>query len=486
MKKSLILAVALLFASQAHASLQELIQGVKDNNQEKVLQLLNNGENVNAVNELGNSALHYAVALNNAEMTKILLQHGADMNISNAKGWSPLKIVEKKKVEDVAAVMLAAKNAAEAKAVAPEQVEAAVAAAAAEKVIEPIKETVAEANETATETAKAATAIVEEKAAVAVEAVKPTVEQVKSVAATVAAEKVVEPAKAAAEEINEAKVEPAKEVAVAVAEEKVIEPAKEAAAVVEEVKPAAVEEVAAEPVREVVTIIKETVSEPSAQADKNSNLTVEDAEKLFLLIDQAKLALLEAKKAQEKAVEQNSELQTQLKQLQAQNEDLTKRVAKYESAEKVAEAAKQEAEKAAKEKAVKAAQEAAAKKALLEKNAPKPVAKKPVYKPRVSDIDRNLFAGDEEIVYCLSYLGNGENSGMRRAAAHFAATAGIAEARYNQIAQMADAYFQSADTIMLQSRSNQCAGVITPSDTAKQNQIIRSLNTSIGDIVIIK
>ena len=396
MKKSLLFAFVMLFSAQANASLPELIDGVKNNNKEAVLQLLNAGENVNAVNEQGNSALHYAVALNNAEMAEILLRYGADMNISNAQGWTPLKIVEKKKVEDVAAVLhnALAKTAAP---VAPAPTPVSVPA--------PVAPTVAPA---------------------------PT------------------PAPAPA------------------------------------------------PVAPTVA--------PAPTADKN----ISDAEtaRLYAIMEKARAAVIDAKQQQQELAQQNTKLLETAKVLQIQNEILTKRLLKYEAeeraakeaelkaqkeaeeaaakakkaAEEAAEKAKKAAEEAA-EKAKKAAEEAkaklAARKAELEKNAPKPVAKKPVFKPRKSEINNNIYAGDEEIIYCLTYLGNGENTGMRRAAGFFAASAGINEARYNQIAQMSDTFFSQSAPEVLEKRSDECAKIITPTDIAKQNQIIRSINSSL-------
>ena len=394
MRKSLLFAFVMLFSAQAYASLPELIDGVKNNNKEAVLQLLKAGENVNAVNEQGNSALHYAVALNNAEMADILLRYGADMNISNAQGWTPLKIVEKKKVEDVAAVLH--------NALAKNYVPAPAPKAA------------------------------------------PTPAPAPEAAPTSAS---------------------------------VVAPAPEAAP----------------------TSAPETASTPApvvAPAEVNGISDAETA-RLYALVERAKAAVVDAKKQQEELAQQNIKLQETAKLLQIQNQVLTNRLLQYEAdereaektelkakkeAEEAAAKAKKEAEEAA-EKAKKAAEEAkakaAARKAELEKNAPKPVTKKPAFKPRKSDIDGNIYAGDEEIIYCLSYLGNGENTGMRRAAGFFAASAGVNEARYNQIVQMSDYFFSQSEPEILEKRSDECAKVITPVDVAKQNQIIRSLNSSL-------
>ena len=408
MRKSLLFAFVMLFSAQANASLPELIDGVKNNNKEAVLQLLKAGENVNAVNEQGNSALHYAVALNNAEMADILLRYGADMNISNAQGWTPLKIVEKKKVEDVAAVLHNALAKNYVPAPAPKAAPTPAPAPEAAQIPAPV----------------------------------------------------VAPApKAAPTPAPEAAPTPAP----------VVAPAPKAAP---------------------------TPAPVVAPAEVNGISDAETA-RLYALVERAKAAVVDAKKQQEELAQQNIKLQETAKLLQIQNQVLTNRLLQYEADEREAEKtelkAKKEAEEAAAkakkaaeeaaEKAKKAAEEAkakaAARKAELEKNAPKPVIKKPAFKPRKSDINGNIYAGDEEIIYCLSYLGNGENTGMRRAAGFFAASAGVNEARYNQIVQMSDSFFSQSEPEILEKRSDECAKVITPVDVAKQNQIIRSLNSSL-------
>lgn len=108
MKKSLLFALTCFCAMPAQASVQDLIDGIKKQDLGTVEKLLQNGEDVNAQNEQGNTPLHYAVALNNADIAELLLGYGADMNIENAKGWSPLKIAQKKDVQQVTDVLIAA------------------------------------------------------------------------------------------------------------------------------------------------------------------------------------------------------------------------------------------------------------------------------------------------------------------------------------------------------------------------------------------
>ena len=115
MKKSLSGALAILLASTvcAKASVQDLIDGVKSKNLDAVAQLLQAGEDVNAQNAQGNSALHYAVATDNADMVRLLLNNGANLYLENEKGWTPLKIAEKKDVKNVSAVLAEMKEAGE-------------------------------------------------------------------------------------------------------------------------------------------------------------------------------------------------------------------------------------------------------------------------------------------------------------------------------------------------------------------------------------
>ena len=103
----MLFALTCFCAIPAQASVQDLIDGIKKQDLEPVEKLLQNGENVNAQNEQGNTPLHYAVALNNADIAELLLSYGADMNIENAKGWSPLKIAQKKDVQQVTDVLIA-------------------------------------------------------------------------------------------------------------------------------------------------------------------------------------------------------------------------------------------------------------------------------------------------------------------------------------------------------------------------------------------
>ena len=123
MKKYWLLSCALLMSVPAYATTDELINGVKNKNLPAVEALLNKGENVNGANAQGNTALHYAVATNNADMVKLLLKHNADMNAKNNKGWSPLSIAEKKNVGEIYDIFEAEISAKEAAAKAKQEAE---------------------------------------------------------------------------------------------------------------------------------------------------------------------------------------------------------------------------------------------------------------------------------------------------------------------------------------------------------------------------
>ena len=177
MNRYLLLTCAMLLAIPAYASTDKLIENVKNKNLKAVEALLNSGEDVNGTNAQGNTALHYAVATNNADMVKLLLQHNADMNAQNTKGWSPLSIAEKKNVGNIYDILEAkqAKNKAEVKAAeekaAKEKAEAeakakAAAAAAKEKALKLQK---------AQASAAAAKQLTEPKAKVKKNVVKPAV-----------------------------------------------------------------------------------------------------------------------------------------------------------------------------------------------------------------------------------------------------------------------------------------------------------------------
>lgn len=64
--------------------------------------LLKNEEFLNTTNAVGNTALHFASMLNNYELSKYILELGANPNIKNAKDWRPIDIALKNENVDMA------------------------------------------------------------------------------------------------------------------------------------------------------------------------------------------------------------------------------------------------------------------------------------------------------------------------------------------------------------------------------------------------
>jgi ankyrin repeat protein len=77
----------------------ELIKAVVDNNIDKVKKLLEPeiGSSSSVIdvnfqeNKFGNTALHYAMHLNNMVLAETLLDHGANLRIKNFKGEDPME-----------------------------------------------------------------------------------------------------------------------------------------------------------------------------------------------------------------------------------------------------------------------------------------------------------------------------------------------------------------------------------------------------------
>lgn len=310
MNKYLLMTCAMLMALPAYATTDELIENVKNKNLTAVETLLAGGENVNAANAQGNTALHYAVATGNSEMVKLLLAHNADMNAANSKGWTPLKIAEKKNVGEVYNVL-------------------------------------------------------EEK---------------------IAADK------AAAQ----AKAEKLKAEAEAKAKKK---------------------------------------AEEKAQKIKEAQARIE-AEKAALT---------------QKAEKKKTEVKSTVKNKTAKAQIPLKKI------ETKAKPSKAPAKKVAK---------ASAKKQLPQKK---------------SSLSSKIYQGDEEVVYCLQYLGlQGEQKNMTVAAGFYAVDAGVNKTRHDVAVEEAKHYYENASAADIKNRADECGKYITPKQTAKQNQIIRSINKSIG------
>ena len=328
MNKYLLMTCAMLMALPAYATTDELIENVKNKNLTAVETLLAGGENVNAANAQGNTALHYAVATGNSEMVKLLLAHNADMNAANSKGWTPLKIAEKKNVGEVYNVL-------------------------------------------------------EEKIAADKAAAQAKAEKLKAEAEA--------KAKAEAEKLAQQKAE-----AEAKAKKK---------------------------------------AEEKAQKIKEAQARIE-AEKAALT---------------QKAEKKKTEVKSTVKNKTAKAQIPLKKI------ETKAKPSKAPAKKVAK---------ASAKKQLPQKK---------------SSLSSKIYQGDEEVVYCLQYLGlQGEQKNMTVAAGFYAVDAGVNKTRHDVAVEEAKHYYENASAADIKNRADECGKYITPKQTAKQNQIIRSINKSIG------
>lgn len=334
MNKYLLMTCAMLMALPAYATTDELIENVKNKNLTAVETLLAGGENVNAANAQGNTALHYAVATGNSEMVKLLLAHNADMNAANSKGWTPLKIAEKKNVGEVYNVL-------------------------------------------------------EEKIAA------------DKAAAQAKAEKLKAEAEAKAKAESKAKAEAKK--------------------------------------------LAQQKAEAEAKAKK-------EAEEKAQKIKEAQ-ARIEAEKAAQtqKAEKKKTEVKSTVKNKTAKAQIPLKKI------ETKAKPSKAPAKKVAK---------ASAKKQLPQKK---------------SSLSSKIYQGDEEVVYCLQYLGlQGEQKNMTVAAGFYAVDAGVNKTRHDVAVEEAKHYYENASAADIKNRADECGKYITPKQTAKQNQIIRSINKSIG------
>lgn len=354
MKKFLLAATMIFFATQTKASVSDLIENVKQNNLPEVINLLNS-EDVNAKNEQGNTALHYAVAMDNAQMAEVLLAKGADMNIANEKGWTPLLIAQKKEVPNVIPVL--------------------------QKALQNMQNT-----QYIQDRAQAATA-------------------------------------------------------------------------------------------------------------ESSAVSQQDIIVYHQLLERAKQEIIDARNERDIIMAQNKELEDEVIKLKTELEIANDKIAAQESNKTVAD---KEDKSETKEKNMAVSQDLSEsklntsdddkdakpqktpeKKVKIQKTPAKPSVKKTVYQPRYSTLVPQIYAGNEEVVYCLNYLGQSENTYMIKAAGHYAAAVGINEARYNQIVNMSNDFYNLKDAVMRQKRSEECSKIITPADAVRQNQIIRSFNYAI-------
>jgi len=83
---------------------------VQQNNKNRVLELLNEGADINAKNRFGLAPLTHAVDLNNADLVQLLLDHGANIETTSNEGWTPLMSIDPK-VEIVLLLLMNGANA---------------------------------------------------------------------------------------------------------------------------------------------------------------------------------------------------------------------------------------------------------------------------------------------------------------------------------------------------------------------------------------
>lgn len=67
--------------------------------------LIKNGANINENDKYQTSILHHAVAMNNIEAVKIILEHGADANHKNYDGKTPYRIAKEKKLLNIMKIL---------------------------------------------------------------------------------------------------------------------------------------------------------------------------------------------------------------------------------------------------------------------------------------------------------------------------------------------------------------------------------------------
>ncbi|MBQ8672113.1 MAG: ankyrin repeat domain-containing protein [Alphaproteobacteria bacterium] len=430
MKQIFLVLAALLTTFDASATTQDLIDSVKNNDVAAVLKLLESGENVNGTTEQGNTALHYAIATDNAELSQLLLAYGADLNAINGKGWSPLKIAQTKQLKNVAPILAQAQQG---------------------KVDLP--PSVVKIKENLVDSAKNETKTTEEN-------MFPIVED----------EKEVETVKTEAKSITSAPVNTSSEINTpktdVVTTEKISVETTSSA-----VSEDTVQEQTADTSVEVVKIAELLASQAIAQANQEVAHAREEQANA-----EAKVKALEA---QLKEMQEEKMRKEAIEKAKIEAEAKAKAEAEAKAKEEAEAKAKAEAEAKAKVEAEAKAQ-AAEKAKKIAQMAKKMPAPKPFPKMQFSALTDKIYAGDEEVVYCLNYLGQGENQNMLRAAGFYAASSGISEERYKQITALSNDFFATAVNDELKKRNAECGQIITPKDINRQNRIIRSLNQSVG------
>ena len=407
MNKYLLISVLSALAFPAYADVESFVKKKKKNDLATVQSLIAQGENVNAQNSLGNTALHFAVNNGNADMVKFLLENGADASIANAKGWSPVTIAEKKQLNDFINMFQADQNNKDlSDLVAKASADANIAAQTVQSVENNMVQEATKAAETITNEVNAAKAAVED--------ISDDGDDVVEVVDGVLVESVPAPTG----EVVPAPVE---------TETPAVVPAP-----VETETPAVVPA----PVETETPAVVPAPVETDAPAVVPAPVETETPAVVPAPVETEAPAVVPA------PVETETPAPT---------------------------------EEVAPKPEPTPAPKPAPKKIV------KPVAAKPAPKLVPSVLDKAIYAGDEEIVYCLYYLGlQTEQHNLVVASEFFAGSTTITKDRYDVISGLAHKFYDNASEAEMKKMADKCSKVITPSNRDKQNQIIRSMNKAIG------
>lgn len=80
---------------------RDFIEAIKKGNAVIVLAFLSKGANVNAVDNNGGPALHWAVGGGKAKIVQLLLNHGANLTATDSHGQTALELAGKKNLPEI-------------------------------------------------------------------------------------------------------------------------------------------------------------------------------------------------------------------------------------------------------------------------------------------------------------------------------------------------------------------------------------------------
>lgn len=93
-----------------HDPAKDLIEAIRKGHPAVVHAFLTKGSDPNCRDANGSTALHWAAARGSVEIAHLLLDAGADAGATDAEGQTPLQIAERKRREDVFALLGAARG----------------------------------------------------------------------------------------------------------------------------------------------------------------------------------------------------------------------------------------------------------------------------------------------------------------------------------------------------------------------------------------